>query len=183
MAESASFDWDAVPDMTLDGRSIVPYPDPDPEGTAKMWDKWRADREERTAAPVSADDDEDAAIEVYKNNHPPLITQSAEEFDEPCSALGSFVKLAHAHDWDIVELAHSRAAARGKVIKSGERAGESNPDWDIETQWLKVEKGGVGRGVVGYTLINGKTYKVYRSFNGLAGRSDAEMKSILKGEE
>ena len=35
MAESASFDWDAVPDMTVDGRSIVPAPDPHPAGTAQ----------------------------------------------------------------------------------------------------------------------------------------------------
>ena len=179
MVESASFDWDAVPDMTGDGRSIVPFPDPDPEGTAKMWAAWREDHEQRTALrDVVVDDDE--PIEVYKNNEPPVITQSAEEFDEPCSALGSFIKLAHTHGWDIVEIAHSRATARGKVIKSGERAGQFNPDWDIETQWLKIEKAGVGRGVVSYTLVNDKTYNVYRSFNGLAGRSDAEMRGLIK---
>lgn len=179
MAESASFDWDSVPDMTLDGRSIPPYPDPDPEGTARMWEKWREDRARR-AGSKGAEADEDAAIEVYKNNEPPIILQGPEEFDEPCSALASFVKLGHANDWNLVELAHSTATARGKIIKSGDRAGESNPDWTIETQWVKIEKLGMGRAVISYTLVNGKTYKTYRSFNGLAGRSDAEMRELIK---
>lgn len=179
MAESDSNDpWGEVADVSLDGRSIVPYPDPHPEFTAAVWDRWRAERAARLATVVP---DENAGDDVYKNNEPPVITLEAEEFDEPCSALAGYVKLAHSSGWTIAELAHSKATARGKIIQSGERAGQSNPDWDIETQWLKIEKPGVGRAVVSYTLVNDKTYNVYRSFNGLAGRADKDMKELIKG--
>lgn len=184
MVESASFDWDSVPDVTLDGRSIVPYPDPDPEGTARMWERWNAERAERTAMRASSPD-EDAPPDVYRNYEPPAITMEAEEFDEPISALAGVLKLAVGAGWSIAELAHSTSEAAGKVIQSGTRAGERHPDRSTETQWVKLEKPGVGRAVVSYTIHNGKTDSTatYRSFNGLAGRSDAEMKSILKGEE
>lgn len=182
MAESDSYDpWDSVPDVTIDGRSIPPYPDPDPEGTAAMWARWKGERLELLRA-RNGIQDEDSADDVYKNNEPPVLTLEAEEFDDPCNALGSAIKLAHANDWQLVELAHSRATARGKVVKTGERAGQRNKDWEIETQWVKLEKVGVGRAVISYTLVNGTTYNVYRSFNGLAGRSDAEMKGLIKGE-
>lgn len=171
--------WDSVPDVSLDGRSVVPYANPDPEGTALMWERWKADREVRVDA-RQAEPDEDAGSDVYKNNEPPVITLAAEEFDEPCNALGSALKLAHSSGWTLVELAHSRATARGKVVKSGAREGQRNKDWDIDTQWIKLEKSGVGRAVISYTLVNGATYNVYRSFNGMAGKSDAEMKGILK---
>lgn len=174
----ASPDWDAVPDTYSDGRSILQYPDPDPEGTAAMWDKWRIER----AAKIAIRDevvDEDAGDDVYKNHEPPVITSPAEEFDEPTKALAAFVKLAHASGWTLVELAHATCTARGKLVKSGARAGQRNTDREIETQWLKIEKAGVGRAVISYTIINGTTNGVYRSFNGLHP-SDAEMKGIIK---
>lgn len=174
--------WDDVPNVTTDGRSLPEFPDPHPEFTAAVWDRWRADQAARVAAVPVADPDADGANDVYKNNEPPVITLEAEEFDEPCNALGSAIRLAHANGWTLVELAHSRATARGRVVKSGAREGQRNKDWDIETQWIKLEKSGVGRAVISYTLVNGATYNVYRSFNGMAGRSDAEMKAILKGE-
>ena len=172
--------WDSVPDVHPDGRSIIQYPDPAPESTAAMWDRWRQQQAERRAA-LSEIPDEDAADEVYKNHEAPVITMEAEEFDDPCRSLGVWVKAAHQNGWTIVELAHSRCHAKGKVIKSGDREGQRNPDRGIETQWLKIEKSGVGRAVISYTIINGKNNGTYRSFNGIAGRSDADMKGILKG--
>ena len=180
MAESDSYDpWASVPDVSLDGRTILPYPDPDPVGTASMWARWKEERAIHKAGGVVVSD-EDGADDVYKNNEPPVTVLEAEEFDDPCNALGSAIKLAHANGWQLFELAHSRATARGKVVKTGERAGQRNKDWDIETQWVKLEKAGTGRAVISYTLVNGATYNVYRSFNGLAGRSDAEMKGLIK---
>lgn len=173
--------WDDVPDVHLDGRTILAYPDPHPEFTAKVWDRWRADLAKRHAL-RDATPDEDAGADVYKNHEPPVITLAAEEFDEPCSPLAAYVKLALQSGWDLVELAHSKCTARGKVIQSGQRAGSRHPDRDIETQWCKLAKPGVGRAIVSYVIINGKTESTstYRSFNGLAGRADAEMKGLIK---
>lgn len=172
-----SVDWDSVPEYYLDGRSKVPFPDPHPEFSAAVWDRWRADR-----VPDEPIADVDGASDVYRNYEPPVITLEAEEFDEPIRPLATFVTLAHKSGWSIVELAHSRSFARGKIIQSGERAGERHPDRDTETQWLKIEKSGVGRAVISYTIHNGKaeSQATYRSFNGLAGRSDAEMKELIR---
>lgn len=171
--------WSNTPGFTLDGRSTVPYPDPDPQGTAEMWRAWKVDRTARRAA-SSAVPDEDAADDVFKNHEPPIITREAEEFDDPISALASWMKTAHANGWKLHEMSHAFCHAKGKMIKSGAKEGQFNPDREIETQWIKIEKSDVGRAVISYTIINGKTYSCYRSFNGLAGRSDAEMKEIVK---
>ena len=176
-----SIDWDSVPDVSLDGRSIPRFPDPHPEFTAAVWERWRADQAARKAVFVP---EADAGDDVYRNYEPPVITMAAEEFDEPISALGTYVKLALGSGWTLVELAHARSAARGKVIQSGQRAGERHPDRQTETQWIKLEKPGVGRAVISYTIHNGKTDSTatYRSFNGTV-RSDADMKAILRGEQ
>lgn len=180
MSGFTSADWESVPEYYLDGRSKVPFPDPDPEGTAKMWEEWKADRARRTALRVDAPVvDEDATDDVYKNHEPPVITLEAEEFDDPVSSLASYVKLACGNGWTLIELAHSQCFAKGKTIKSGARAGETHPDREIETQWMKIEKLGVGRAVVSYTIINGKTDSVYRSFNTL-NLSDKDMKAAIK---
>ncbi len=172
--------WDSVPNIYSDGRSMVPYPDPAPESTARMWAQWREEQAARKAL-RNVEVDEDAADDVYKNHEPPVITQKAVEFDEPNRALGTYVKDAISGGWTLVELAHAKATARGKVIKSGAKAGQRNTDREIETQWMKVEKVGVGRAVVSYTIFNGKSNSVYRSFNGQV-QGDKEMKAILKGE-
>lgn len=176
-----SVDWDSVPDVTLDGRSLPSFPDPHPEFTAAVWERWRADQAERKAVHVPEADEAD---DVYRNYEPPVVTMAAEEFDEPISSLGAYVKRAVSNGWTIVELAHSRSSAKGKVIKSGQRAGERHPDRSTETQWLKIEKPGVGRAVISYTIHNGKTDSTatYRSFNGSV-RSDAEMKAIMEGKQ
>lgn len=171
--------WDDVPEVHLDGRTVLQYPDPAPESTAAMWEKWREDRADRDQLRGAAPD-EDAPDEVYKNHEPPVITLEAEEFDDPCGSLAGYVKLAHGNGWTLVELAHAGCTARGKIIKSGARMGQRHPDRAIDTQWVKLEKAGVGRAVISFTIINDKTDNVYRSFNGLAGRSDAEMKGIIK---
>lgn len=176
-----SVDWDSVPDVSLDGRSIPRFPDPHPEFTAAVWERWRADQAARKTVHVP---EADAADDVYRNYEPPVVTLAAEEFDEPVRPLAGFVKLAHEHGWNIVELAHARSSAKGKVIQSGQRAGERHSDRETETQWIKLEKPGVGRAVISYTIHNGKTDSTatYRSFNGSV-RSDADMKAILKGEQ
>lgn len=176
--------WDDVPDVTVDGRSMVPFPDPAPELTAAMWDRWRADRAARrkAVAPQPEDGDEDASS-PFKGWEYPVITKPAEEFDEPCSSLGGWVKLAHASGWTLVELAHAFSTAKGKPFATGNKAGTIRGDRNMEIQWLKIEKAGVGRAVIAYPLNNGKTEgtRVYRSFNGQR-YNDADMRKIVKGE-
>lgn len=173
--------WDDVADVHLDGRTVLKYPDPDPDGTAAMWARlheWRDARRAEAAAAGAAQNDQ-----VYRNHEKPVITQAAEEFDDPMRSLAGMVKLAHKNGWELVELAHAKCFARGKVLLSGERAGQRHPDREIETQWLKIQKSGVGRAVISYTIINGKadSSSTYRSFNG-EPMSDAGMKGVINGK-
>jgi hypothetical protein len=166
--------WDAVPDIEVPRhlvRSKVPFPDPAPEMTARMWENLRAARHEAH----EEEDDSEYAI---------TITQEAEEFDDPISPLAAYVKLAHAKGWTIHTLAHSLAFARGKVFKSGANEGQPRADQNIETQWLFAEKPGTGRVVVSYEIVNGtpRGAGVYRRFNGKS-YSDRELKAIIKGTE
>lgn len=152
-------------------RSVPAFPDPDPAGTTAMWERLRVERNE---AHVVVEDEDEFEI---------TVTQEAEEFDEPISALGTYVKLAVKSGWDIVNLGHSRAFAKGKPFKSGANEGQSRPDQNIETQWLYAEKEGCGRIAVSYTIINDTTRGTMtaRRHNGTA-YGDRELKSIIKGE-
>jgi hypothetical protein len=166
--------WDSVPDIEVPRhlvRSKVPFPDPAPEMTARMWENLRAKRNEAH----EEEDDSEYAI---------TITEEAEEFDDPIRPLAAYAKLVHASGWTIHTLAHSRAFAKGKPVKTGENAGNSRPDQDIETQWLFAEKPGIGRVVVSYEIVNGtpRGAGVYRRFNGKS-YSDRELKAIIKGIE
>lgn len=165
--------WDDVPDIELPRhliRSKVPFPDPDPEFTAAVWERLRA---ARNASHEEVSDDE---YEI-------TVTHAAEEFDEPCKALATFVSLAHKNGWRIVNLAHAFAFAKGKPFKSGANEGQPRPDQNIETQWLYAEKEGVGRIAVSYTIVNGvaRGNMTVRGFNG-ARYSDRDFKAIIKGE-
>lgn len=173
--------WDDVPDVHPDGRSIIAFPDPHPEFTAGVWDRLRADRKARLGLKdVDPDEDPDARS-AYKDHYPARVTQEAEEFDEPCSALATWVKLAHKQGWEIVELAHAVSVSEGKPYGSGAQAGELRPTRNVDLQWLKIEKAGVGRGLVVYPVVNGKVLgtRVSRRFNG-SMVSDAEMKEVVK---
>lgn len=164
--------WD---DVVVPGdRSKPLYPDPDPEGTARMWERWRADRAARRAALAKAqgaDNDEEFA---------PVVTLEAEEFDEPVSALASIISTAHKAGWSIVSIAHSQAFEKGKPFKTGDKAGQLRPDRELECQWVHLERG-KQRAVVYYDLVNGITRSAttLRRINGVR-YSDSEFKAKLK---
>lgn len=173
--------WDDVPDIAPDGRSFVPFPDPDPEFTAGVWARHHADRAARRGI-VEVDPDEDPdANSAYKDYHPAKVTQEAEEFDEPCKPLAAWVKKAHANGWEIVELAHALSVSEGKPFGSGEKAGQPRPTRHVDLQWLKIEKAGVGRGLIVYPVVNGEVLgtRVSRRFNGSV-MSDKEMNEKVK---
>ena len=140
MAGFNSPDWDSVPDIAPDGRSYVPFPDPHPEFTAAMWGRQRADRAARLALAEPDENEDPDAHSAYKDYHPPTITREAEEFDEPCSALATWVKTAHTNGWEIVELAHALSVSEGKPYGSGAQMGELRPTRNVDLQWLKIEK-------------------------------------------
>ena len=138
--------------------------------TARMWENLRAARN------ATHEETSDEEYEI-------TITETAEEFDDPIRALAGFAKLAHANGWTIHTLAHSRAFAKGKPFKTGANEGTSRPDQEIETQWLYLEKRGVGRISVGYEIVNGvvRGTGTTRRFNGRR-YSDKDLKAIIKGE-
>lgn len=173
--------WDDVPDLTLDGRSMVPYPDPDPEFTAQVWDRLRAEHAERDRRRAEK---AEAPPEVYSGYEMPVITQAAREFDEPIRPLAGWVKLALANGWKLIKLAHALSTMRGKEFAGGEKAGTRRPDRDVELQWAFFEKAGVGRIAVSYPIFNGTVNGtgVARRFNGKS-YSDADLRRIVKGEE
>lgn len=167
--------WDDVPDIEIPRhliRSKPPFPDPAPELTAKVWERWRAERQ----AHLHPTEESDEEYEV-------TVTREAEEFDEPIKALATFVSLAHKSGWEIVELGHALAFAKGKPFKSGANEGKPRPDQEIETQWLYARKPEVGRIAVSYTIVNGtvRGNMTSRSYNGTK-YSDRDFKAIIKGE-
>lgn len=182
MGEFDSPNWDDAPDMAADGRSLVPYPDPHPEFTTGVWERWKADRAARRGDKPSEEDDEETGS-AFKDYYPPQITHEAEEFDDPCSTLATWVKRAVQAGWEIVELAHAQSISEGKPYGSGARAGEPRPTKQVDLQWLKVQKAGVGRALIVYPVVDGKPYsaRVTRRFNGVV-MSDAEMQRKLRGE-
>lgn len=173
--------WDDVPDIAPDGRSLIEFPDPHPEFTAEVWERWRADRAARAGVEEIDPDADPDAHSAYKDYHPAQVTQEAEEFDEPCSSLAGWVKRAHASGWEIVELAHALSSSEGKPYGSGEKAGQPRPTREVDLQWLKIEKAGVGRGLIVYPVVNGKVLgtRVSRRFNGSV-MSDKEMNEKVK---
>lgn len=173
--------WDTVPEpptapqavRVLTDRTKPAYPDPAPELTAKVWEKIRAEREARK----NPDPEDESEFEI-------TVTQEAEEFDEPVSPLAGYVKLAHANGWEIVQLGHSRAFAKGKPFKSGANEGKPRPDKEIEQQWLYARKAGVGGFAISYTVENGKVQgsKTARIFN-RERYADADFKALIKGQK
>jgi len=185
----SSPDWGAVPDVHTDGRSILPYPDLHPEFTAGVWERQKAYRAQKRAELDAKDntlnhgDDDEDVNSAYKDYYPPTVTKEAEEFDDPCSALATWVKRVVEGGWELVELAHAESISEGKPYGSGDKAGQIRPTRNVDLQWIKAEKEGVGRVLISYPVIDGKVYgtRVSRGFNGsLYG--DADMQKILKGE-
>ena len=186
MEESSSPDWGSVPDVDETGRSILPYPDLHPEFTAAVWErqhKYREDKRAEAAAKDNTLNDEEDVNSAYKDYHPPTITREAEEFDDPCSALATWVKRAVENDWELVELAHAESISEGKPYGTGAKAGQDRPTRNVDLQWIKIQKEGVGRALIVYPVIDGKVYgtRVSRRFNG-QHYGDADMQKILKGE-
>lgn len=178
--------WAAVDDIEIEPvverpdysqRTELLFKDSDPEGTARMWEKIRADRLARQAALAA-----EAAEVGQVQESPVTVTLEAEEFDEPIKPLATLVSVAHKNGWEIVSLAHSKAFEKGKPVKTGARAGQMNPDKHHECQWVHLSKTGVGRIAVYYSIINdvprGDT--VSRRFNG-ERYSDRALKAIIKG--
>jgi uncharacterized protein (DUF4415 family) len=102
-------------------------------------------RAERNAQPTEEDE---AEFDI-------VITETAHEFDDPISPLAGYLKLAHAHGWEILTLSRSRAFAKGKPFKSGANEGKPRPDQNIENQWCHLR---LDRDIVEvyYTLVNGE---------------------------
>lgn len=125
---------------------------------------------------------EAAALEAGAADYSIVITQPAEDFTSPISALASYAKLARENDWEVVKMAHSKALEPGKPIKSGPKEGQMNPDKEIEQQWIFLERGRE-RIIVCYELANGKTVggRTLRRLNGVR-LGDASLKAIIKGE-
>lgn len=179
----SSPNWDDVPDIAPDGRSFVPFPDPHPEFTAGVWERWRADKAARAGVVEDDPDADPDASSAYKDYHPARVTQEAEEFDDPCRALGAWVKAAVKGGWEIVELAHALSVSEGKPYGSGDKAGEPRPTRHVDLQWLKIEKKGVGRGLIVYPVVNGEVLgtRVSRRFNAQV-MSDKAMKEMVKND-
>ena len=169
--------WDDVPTESYraeDGRTVSPYKTFGPKNQPGVsWHEYFAAIRAQYHDP-EAEEEDDEEYEI-------VITQEAEEFDDPCSPLATWVKRAHAAGWSIHTLAHAFSTQKQKPFKGGERAGQPRPDRNYEAQWLFVEKKGVGRATVYYLLNNGKVESVSttRSFNGRRV-SDKELQEILK---
>lgn len=179
MGAFSSPDWDAVPDVYTDGRSILQYPNPAPELTAKMWEKQHAYRAEMRAADEVVSDDS----EVYMGYEAPIVYEIATEFDDPCRPLAGLVKLAHGNGWELVELSHALSFMKGKAFAGGDKAGQRRPDRRTDLQWAKLQKSGVGRILLCFPVVNDAVVSanVMRRFNGLL-HGDRDMRKILKGE-
>lgn len=164
--------WDEVP---LPGDRTKPaYPDPHPEFTAQVWERWRQERAERLAAldkAQNADNDKDFDA---------VITLEATEFDDPVKPLAGVVALAHKSGWEIESLAHSQASEKGKPFKTGAKAGQLRPDRELECQWAHFSRGN-DRALVYYDVINDevRSATTLRRINGVR-YSDAEFKAKLK---
>lgn len=182
-----SADWDSVPDVGLDGRTICPYPTTAPGGIS--WHDYFEQLKEQgiinygDRSEAVEDDDEDDGTEVFKGYGPVRVTREAEEFDEPISPLQSYIKLAHKHGWEIESIAHAFSEAAGKPYGTGEKAGQMRPDYEIETQWAHLRKAGAGKVSISYTIINGTARGNYtlRLHQGQS-KSDAGIRAIIKGE-
>lgn len=175
----SSADWDSVPNVDLDGRTINPYPTTHESGMswAEYFAKMRA---EQKALREPEPEDEDEGAVVFKDYGPVVVTQEAEEFDDPISALAAWVKRAHAGGWEILSIAHALSFAKGKPFGSGEKEGQPRPDFNIDTQWAHFKRG-KDRASVIYTIVNGKTRgdRTNRYFNG-EPVGDKEMQARMK---
>lgn len=167
--------WDTVeeaePDWSI--RSRIRYPDPDPEGTAAMYARFRQERLERR----------EAESEVDESQYEWVISDPAREFDDPCGPLATYVKLLVKHGWSLAELAHSAAWRHQPPVATGENAGRERPDEHVERQWVYATRGS-DRLVVSYELTGVYYDKVrgnqtVRRINGV-NYSDAEMKAKIK---
>lgn len=176
----SSADWDAVPDVHPDGRTVLPHPSVSPGGMG--WHEYFAKLRAARVAPEVEDSDDDGAA-IYKGHEAGRIVREAEEFDDPISPLAAFVKLGHKNGWEIKALSHAFSEHRGKPVQTGERAGQMNPDYSVELQWLHLRKEGHRQVSVSYTIINGEARGNYtlRLYGG-ERKSDAEIKAIIKGD-
>lgn len=156
-----------VPNWSI--RSTIKYPDPAPELTARAWANLRAERNARNAA---TEDDTEFDI---------VITQSAEEFDDPISTLAAYIKLAHQHGWEILSLAHSFAYAKGKPFKSGANEGQVRPDQHHETQWTHLRRDNdIVEVYVSIINEEPRGNLTVRRLNGLK-IADRDLKNYIKG--
>lgn len=178
----SSADWDAIPDVALDGRSILKYPSKAPDG--RDWHDYFASLPSaRTVIePEPGEDGEDGSGDaaVFKDYGPVSITQEAEEFDDPISPLATWVKRAHDNGWEILSIAHALSFAEGKPFGTGEKAGQPRPNYHVDTQWAHFKRGRDLASVI-YTVINGtpRGARTGRFFNG-ERLGDADMRTRMK---
>lgn len=182
MEEFSSPDWDSVPDVDETGRSFVPFPDPNPEFIAGVWDRWHSTLERRQAA-EKREALSDDSLEVFQGYEAPVIVEPATEFDDPCRPLAGLIKLAVANGWEIVEIAHAVSTMKGKPYSGGEKEGQFRPDRTTDLQWAKFEKASVGRILLSFPIVNDevRSTNVVRSFNGRR-YGDRDMRKVMKGE-
>lgn len=176
-----SFDWDAVPDVALDGRSILKHPSVAPNGME--WHEYFNLLKEEGAISYGEAKVEEGPPDpgkVYGDWGPVRITQEAEEFDDPIGPLATYVKLAHKGGWEIVSLAHALSFAEGLAYKTGAKEGTIRADRNIELQWAHFKRNRQ-RASVCFTIINDKVQgtATARLFGGVQ-QSDAEMKEKMK---
>lgn len=172
--------WDTIdtdaPPYPVDetGRTINPFRTEGP-GDGRTWNQFfREVKGKSQPEPVDDEETEEVEGEI-------IITQPAEEFDEPCGPLASYVSLGAKAGWSIHTLAHALSFQKGMPFKSGAKAGQVRPDRSTDLQWLFLEKGS-DRAVIAYVITNGKAVSTstHRSFNGIR-LSDAEMKEKIRG--
>lgn len=153
------------------GRTINPYLTYGP-GDGRSWNEFFREVKGKAVSDEVEDDEVEGEV---------IITQPAEEFDDPCGPLAAYVKLANRNGWTIHTLAHALSVKKGVPFKTGPRAGEPRPDSHTDLQWVFLEKPG-NRAVIAYVITNDKVVSAatYRSHNGTR-LSDAEMKEVIRG--
>lgn len=167
--------WDTLPEYAPDGRKQNPFRTDGPAHMPNLtWHEYFQWIKGKTIDTEAVEEEEEEV------EYDIVITQEAEEFDEPTSALATWVSRAHKAGWEISSLAHAFSEQEQPPFKSGTRAGEARPRREYEAQWLHAKKGG-HRASFYYLLNQGKVVagKASRHYDGQV-KSDAEMKTLIE---